>query len=301
MATGHPLLEVEKAQSKAPTVKGSLESLIKKAQDLNLQGHSYSAEKEKDLIDVLTEVEKNLTKTLKGWASDSNRGATENRLQQVERLRKDIEAGGQKWMRTWVPDSLKAGKVAGIEILKAGGIAEPLLPVIDRQVLANLLVYDYSLIKDWSEGAARIIRTALLQAEIEGIGTRGAAERLLAKGIGDTGVWRGSYQSAKRIARTELIRARNVASDLAYAENGIDRLQWWATLDDRTDGGRSDGDSHRRHKKILTRAQWRTHSFGDKYYGQPPLRPHDRCVMLPVIPGLEKEMEDDDVDEVAAA
>lgn len=235
---------------------------------------------------------------LRQWARDKPNstagGIIQNRLQQIEKLRQDLERGGQGWAKTWVPDSLKAGRTAGVDLLKAAGIADPLLPVIDRQVLANLLLYDYTLLKDWSEGAARVVRMALLEAEIEGIGTKGAAERLLAKGIGETGVWRGTYASAKRIARTELIRARNVASDLVYADNGIDELQWWATIDGRTDGGRPDGDSRRRHKKIFTRAEWRTHDFGDGYYGQPPLRPHDRCVMIPVVPGLYDDTEDDD-------
>lgn len=275
--------------SKKPT----LSSLVARAKALNKQGFSFDDAKEKLLLEVVAESEKSLQTMLKSWQSASKQGAGINRLQQIDRLRQDLEKNGQDWIKTWVPDSLKFGRTAGIEILKAGGIADPLLPVIDRDVVANLLLYDYAEIKDWSSNAAGIIRRALLQAELEGLGTKGAADRLLALGIGDTGVWRGTYSGAKRIARTELIRARNMAADLAYQENGIDRLRWWATIDDRTDGGRPDGDSHRRHNKVFTRAEWLTHNFGDGYYGLPPLRPHDRCVMLPEVPGLEDDLEDD--------
>ena len=285
---GHLFEAIEEGQGSS-SKKILLSSVAKRAQDLNLEGLSYSEAKEKLLFEVVAESEKALQKMLKGWMSTGTRGVVANRLQQIERLRRDLEQGGQDWMKTWVPDAMKAGRTAGIDILKAAGIAEPLIPVIDRDGLANILLYDYAELKDWSEKAAGIVRKSLLQAEIEGIGTRGAAERMLAQGIGETGIWRGTYQGAKRIARTELIRARNIASDLVYAENGINKLQWWATLDDRTDGGRPDGDSHRRHKKILTREEWKTHDFGDGYYGLPPLRPHDRCVMLPVVPGLEDD------------
>lgn len=280
----------------ASSNKPTLSSVVEKAQALNKQGLSYSEAKEKLLFEVVAESEKNLQKTLRKWMSASGQGTGINRLQQIEKLRRDMELGGQSWVKTWVPDALKAGRTAGVTILQAAGIAEPLLPVLDRDVLANLLLYDYAELKDWSEKAAGIVRRSLLQAEIEGIGTRGAAERLLAQGIGETGLWRGTYAGAKRIARTELIRARHIAADLSYAENGIDRLQWWATLDGRTDGGRPDGDSHRRHKKILTREEWKTHDFGDGYYGQPPLRPHDRCVMVPLVPGLEDDTETEDDD-----
>jgi hypothetical protein len=275
-------------------LKPTLSKVVEKARALNRTGFSFDEAKEKLLFDVIAQSEKNLQKVLKGWKSATKQGIGINRLQQIDKLRQDLEKGGQNWITTWVPDSLKLGRTAGMEILKVAGIENPLLPVIDRDVLANLLLYDYSLLKDWSDQAAGIVRRALLQAELEGIGTRGAAERLLALGVGETGVWRGTYSGAKRIARTELIRARNMAADMAYAENGIDKLQWWATIDDRTDGGKPDGDSHRRHKKILTRAEWSTHNFGDGYYGLPPLRPHDRCVMLPVVPGLEDDLEDED-------
>ncbi len=278
---------VKEGQGDSSGIKASLSTVVEKAQALNQQGLSYSETKGKLLFEVIAQAEKGLQKTLKGWKSAGKQGMGINRLQQIDKLRRDLEAGGQDWLKTWVPDALKAGRTAGVSILQAGGIAEPLLPVIDRQVLANLLLYDYSLLKDWSDQAAGIVRRALLQAELEGVGTRGAAERLLALGIGETGVWRGTYSGAKRIARTELMRARNTAADLSYAENGIERLQWWAALDKRTGP-----DSIRRHKKILTRAEWQSHNFGDGYYGQPPLRPHDRCVMIPLVPGLEDDLED---------
>lgn len=81
---------------------------------------------------------------------------------------------------------------------------------------------------------------------------------------------------ARTIARTELARIEEDAALTKSTEVGIEHFRWGATLDHRTAP-----DSIRRHGKIKTMDEWRAYA-PDKFKGGPPLRPNDRCRLIPI-------------------
>lgn len=81
---------------------------------------------------------------------------------------------------------------------------------------------------------------------------------------------------ARTIARTELARIEEDAALTKSTEVGIQHYRWAATLDHRTAD-----DSIRRHGMIKTMEEWRAFA-PDKFKGGPPLRPNDRCRLIPI-------------------
>lgn len=86
-----------------------------------------------------------------------------------------------------------------------------------------------------SERAQAQIRQHIVDALIRGEGHATVARRIreTLRGDGrtpDGGLW----TRAQTIARTELSTAKTMASEQRYAEAGVEQVQWFATLDERT-------------------------------------------------------------------
>lgn len=86
-----------------------------------------------------------------------------------------------------------------------------------------------------SEQAIAQVRQEVVNSLVRGEGNAKLARRIreVLRGDGRTPD-AGLYARARTIARTELATAKTEASDQRYAEVGVEMVQWFATLDERT-------------------------------------------------------------------
>lgn len=199
--------------------------------------------------------------------------------------------GGRKWVDSqfslateWALDRTKnivlaGGKLRNVRLIDDDVIRSSLLNFTDADdaLLRSGLRRGYSLVRGIDRELGDHLRSVITRNVALGVDTNTIAEEIMAGGrlrpIGRISL----EQRAQMIARTELAR---VAEDAAAAKSeqvGIKHFRWSAMVGD----PRTADDSIRRHGRIKTRQQWLDYS-PDEFKGVPPIRPHDRCTLVPI-------------------
>jgi|WetSurMetagenome_2_1015567.scaffolds.fasta_scaffold80378_3 SPP1 gp7 family putative phage head morphogenesis protein len=176
--------------------------------------------------------------------------------------------------RAWVID----------DALRGGGVVN--LPMLPTQAVRSALISPYggmTFIDRFADARldfVKRIRRGIVQSQIQGDSIPAAIKRLsdeLGINVTRTGAERGLRARLEMIARTEILRSSNLGSMAVYEANR-DVLRGWefeATLDERTCNicGPRDG---------------KQYPF-DSQAEKPPLHPHCRCAVTPVL--IDEAME----------
>lgn len=217
-------------------------------------------------------------------------------LTEVERLLgRVLVTGGTAWVNTefsiayeFALDRVRDQYLAG-EGLKAGISS---LRLIDddavRAAFSNFTAADdalfrsglqrgYSLVKGIDTELAVHLRDTLTRHVALGTDTNTIAAEIMEGGHLKPIRGLTLEARAQMIARTELARISEDASAAKSTQVGIELFRWRAAVGD----PRTADDSLRRHGRIKTREQWLAYK-PDQFKGVPPMRPRDRCKLLPV-------------------
>ena len=164
-----------------------------------------------------------------------------------------------------VPNHAMTAVSSATEYVAARGI-----PVIlnEKAVTSIALRATQAITADWTRlaaGAQRAVADTLRSAIVGGTGARDAAAAMYRGTYGQTGL---TYSRALTIARTEIADAYDEANLQTYADAGVERYSWYASLDDRTCAM-----CQALHGSVFP--MWKA-----------PAKHHNcRCEMLPVFPG----------------
>lgn len=210
----------------------------------------------------------------------------------IERiLDRVLVVGGRQWVDTqfslayeWALDRVQDAYLAGlgidnIRLIDDDAIRAALLDFTeaDDVVFRSGLRRGYDLIRGINRELMEHLRDTLVQGVALGEETNIIADQLTEGGrlrpIGRFTL----EQRAQMIARTELARIGEEASAVKSASVGIRHFRWSALVGD----PRTAKDSLLRHGRVKTMDQWRRYS-PDRFSGPPPIRPNDRCKLVPI-------------------
>lgn len=130
----------------------------------------------------------------------------------------------------------EAGTEATRELLSAYGqdLASATARIDPRAVEAAVSNSQARLARH-STDAIRKIEQAVVNGVVRGEGSQKVTRRIREALKGDARTPQaGLYHRAETIARTELATAKGQATNERYAEAGVEQVQWYATLDERT-------------------------------------------------------------------
>jgi len=185
----------------------------------------------------------------------------------------DVELAGYRYevkdkVLDWVEDTQRRSVIRSRKLLRAAGVGVGAIlgPAgLPEDVRDRIAANVESEIDSLSDDVKKKLTSSLLEGLEAGEGARDLGKRV----AGDLAMER---ERAELIARTETMRAFNDSAVAQYRAADVEKVQWWAAIDDRT----CDvcGDMGGYHGKIF-----------DIDKAPPcPAHPRCRCVLLPVIP-----------------
>lgn len=145
-------------------------------------------------------------------------------------------SGVPRVMRDMTTLGHQAGAEAAQELLSAFGedLASATARIDPRAIEAAVTNSQARLARHSAEAIGKI-EQAVVNGIVRGEGSQKVSRRIREAIKGNTRVpQEGLYWRAETIARTELATAKGQATDQRYQEAGVQQVQWYATLDERT-------------------------------------------------------------------
>lgn len=252
---------------------------------------------ERDLIRILLDAE---GKTVRVIEKQLRRGEltleqSVRMVSEIQRvLRRDMVGRGLSWVddnfslayrngTAMVRDSYLAGEelgvgAKGLRLIDSDPVRAAFINFTEADEVAFVSGSEkgYTLIRQIESDTVTHLREVFTRHVALGSDTNTIAEAILEGGkLKPIGRFSAETR-AKMIARTELARIAELAEEVKAREVGIEHFRWHATFDHRTAR-----DSVIRHGKVKTRQEWERYS-PDRHRGTPPLRPRDRCMLIPM-------------------
>ena len=184
----------------------------------------------------------------------------------------DVELAGYRYevkdkILGWVEDTQRRSVLRSRQLLKASGVQVGAIlgPAgLPQDVRDRITANVESEIDSMSADLKKQLTSSLLEGLEAGEGARDLSKRV----AGDLAMDRNR---AELIARTETMRAFNDTAVAQYRTADVEKVQWWAAIDDRTCDVCGDFGGY--HGKI----------FDIDKAPECPAHPRCRCVLLPVI------------------
>mgnify|MGYP001565588613 CR=1 FL=1 len=280
-----------------PTLSTLLTTLYRISNEYRDQLEDLEGKAEQELSSILLDAE---GKTVRAIERQLRRGELTveqsiSMVSEIQRmLRRDMVGQGLSWVDdnfamayrnggAFVRDSYLAGEELGrgaqaLRLIDDDAVRSALINFTeaDSAIFSSETQRGYTLIRGIEQDLTQHLRETFVRHVALGSDTNTIADAIMEGGHLKPIGGRTIEMRAQMISRTELARIDEEASMIKSREVGIEHFRWDATFDSRT--GK---DSIMRHGRIKTRQEWDKY-HPDRFSGRPPLRPRDRCRMVPM-------------------